>query len=139
MPGMTCHPGQKVEAQGKTEPSQTVAHAGGPVVLRPVSGSFPSSGSVWLHSNHGGKDDMPVVPACWTADRIVALIPSTNPGDGQEGEMYSVKIKNTSGTTVLFETSADVSVIGPAGNYPDPPMHFLALYVEVPTPAPANG
>jgi hypothetical protein len=100
---MTCHPGQ----------DETMACAGASVLLRPTEGTFESQETVWLISSHGGDDDMTVVAR--SPNGIVAQVPLQNPGDGEDGETFTVRMGD-------YEVSG-VIIVGPAGNYPDPPMH----------------
>lgn len=116
MPAMTCHPGQDVG------PVPTVACAGMPVVLRPDGDSFPAGReTLWLESSHEGKDDMTVIH--WSENAIIALVPLNNPGDGEEGETFTVWFQGAD-----YFTASPVLVVGPAGNYPDPPTHFVAQF-----------
>ncbi|MGH9197247.1 MAG: hypothetical protein ACRD1T_16100 [Acidimicrobiia bacterium] len=104
----TCHPGQ----------NSTYAFAGAPVLLKPEEPGdlFPASqGTVTLTSNKdGGSDNMTVI--AWTPALIVALIPLSNPGSGEDGETFSVSIQGVG-------SANPVVVAGPAGGYPLPPTH----------------
>lgn len=58
---------------------------------------------------------------CWGEQLIVAKIPNTNPGTGEDGETFKIRFQSGS---AVWETSSPVIVVGPlTSNYPDPPMH----------------
>lgn len=137
MPAATCHPGQKSGATAN-EPTSTVATAGAPVLLKPVTGSFGSGGTVRLVTD-GGSCNMTVQE--WNSDKVIAYIPSQNPNSDDDDQKFTIRITVTGGET--FEAK-DVSIIGPSGGYPDPPMHFLAQFnlMKIPegaAPAPPSG
>lgn len=117
MPAATCHPGQ----------DDTSGCYGAIVAIRPLEGDFGTTRQdvklrAWSVSDvFQGECGLPILPdpVGWDKDRILGQIPA-NPGSGDDGETFSVQV----GTA--FETAHDVIIVGPLGNYPDPPMHTAA-------------
>lgn len=112
MPAAKCDPGQ----------GAVPAAARMPVVLRPVGGSFGSGGSVYLRASSGGGCPMTVeVNGGWDQKKILAYVPPNNPGTGEADETFAVVISVDGGSTL--ETTDPLRIVGPVGNYPDPPVH----------------
>jgi hypothetical protein len=113
MPAAKCHLGQ----------DYTVAFAGTPVVLRPVSGSFGSGGTVSLIAKNGDDCHMTAPQETWTRGQVTAILPKGAPGNRSDGQPFKILIAVTNGDTFVAE---DVYVTGPAeDNWPDPPMHMF--------------